>query len=114
MIAIWLVVAWGVLVWFGVYRSWARMRIPPRRWMLGVPWLALGLVVLQLLAAAHALGLQESDTVKQVVVCLALAVMLIGASEVAFEWPEWGKPPWYRRLQKLEMEAERGDRVEIA
>jgi hypothetical protein len=97
----WLFVAFGALIWFGGWRSWAHSGDALRSWMLGAPWLGLCFLLLQVALFLRWLGVAvPPDAVPWLAGVPAIIAVCVGT----FGWPDWAKPPWYRRLEALERE----------
>ena len=102
----------GALVWFGVYRSWARplsrgAYVPAMRLrILAAPWL--GLLSLLVMAAG---GLRFIGIVLPSGLLLAatFCCLGIGATAGLFQYPSWALPPWFRAQQRSPHEAREED-----
>ncbi|TAK31708.1 MAG: hypothetical protein EPO21_16850 [Chloroflexota bacterium] len=91
----------GAAIWFGWWRSWVdHPRLQYYAWRIpGGPWIALAMTVVAVDGTLQHLGFDSSKVVPEAIMLYVVAVLsIIGLSVMAFHWPRWALPPWYRKL----------------
>jgi hypothetical protein len=94
----------GFIVWMGVWRSWAKTRMPNRYAMLAAPWLGLWIL---LGTVAHAVTSEWAVPWIDWIEYARHASLIVGVCASVFQRPRWALPPWFRRLRDAESVAAR-------
>lgn len=91
----------AILIWLGIWRSWAYKDHSYREYPLGFPWFILGFLIVRILIVMRTLGINLPGEFAAIALCTCL---VIGLSAIHLQWPSWTLPPWYRELADDEEE----------